>query len=79
MIMSNQLPAGVNYNNGNGYGLGGSVNLTTGEYGWSGAASTHFVVDRKNNMVIIACTQLMPFNIEYAQKFVSKVENAIIK
>jgi CubicO group peptidase (beta-lactamase class C family) len=79
MIMSNQLPQGVNYENGGSYGLGGSVNTDNGRYGWSGAASTHFVVDRKNNMVIIAFTQLMPFNIEYALRFVSKVENAIIK
>jgi CubicO group peptidase (beta-lactamase class C family) len=79
MMMTNQLPAGVNYENGGSYGLGGSVNPEKGHYGWSGAASTHFVVDKKNNMVIIALTQYMPFNIEYALKFVDKVENAIIK
>jgi len=79
MIMTNQLPAGVNYDNGGSYGLGGSVNHEKGHYGWSGAASTHFVVDKKNNMVIIALTQFMPFNIEYALKFVDKVENAVIK
>jgi CubicO group peptidase (beta-lactamase class C family) len=78
MIMSNQLPAGVDYENGGSYGLGGSVNPEKGHYGWSGAASTHFVVDKKNNMVIIALTQFMPFNIEYAVKFVEKVVNAII-
>jgi CubicO group peptidase (beta-lactamase class C family) len=79
IIMSNQLPQGVDYENGGSYGLGGSVNPEKGQYGWSGAASTHFVVDKKNNMVIIAFTQYMPFNIEYAVKFVDKVENAIIK
>jgi CubicO group peptidase (beta-lactamase class C family) len=79
MIMSNQLPGGVNYENGGSYGLGGSVNPEKGHYGWSGAASTHFVVDKKNNMVVIAMTQLMPFNIEYAIKFVDKIENAVIK
>ena len=79
MIMSNQLPAGVNYENGGSYGLGGSVNPEKGHYGWSGAASTHFVVDTKNKMVVIAMTQFMPFNIEYAVKFVNKMENAIIK
>jgi CubicO group peptidase (beta-lactamase class C family) len=79
MIMTNQLPAGVNYENGGSYGLGGSVNPEKGQYGWSGAASTHFMVDKKNNMVIIALTQFMPFNIEYALKFVSKVENAVIQ
>lgn len=79
MIMTNQLPEGVDYENGGSYGLGGSVNPVKGQYGWSGAASTHFVVDKKNNMVIIALTQFMPFNIEYALRFVSKVENAVIK
>ena len=79
MIMTNQLPAGVDYENGGSYGLGGSVNPEKSHYGWSGAASTHFVVDKKNNMVIIALTQLMPFNIEYALKFVEKVESAVIK
>lgn len=79
MIMSNQLPAGVDYENGGSYGLGGSVNPEKGHYGWSGAASTHFVIDKNNNMVIIALTQFMPFNIEYAVKFVNKVEGAVIQ
>lgn len=79
MIMSNQLPAGVNYENGGSYGLGGSVNPEKGHYGWSGAASTHFVVDKKNKMVIISFTQYMPFNIEYALRFAEKVENAVIQ
>lgn len=79
MIMSNQLPEGVDYENGGSYGLGGSVNPEKGHYGWSGAASTHFVVDKNNNMVIITMTQFMPFNIEYAVKFVEKVESALLK
>lgn len=79
MIMSNQLPDGVNYENGGSYGLGGSVNPEKGHYGWSGAASTHFMVDTKNNMTVIAMTQFMPFNIEYAVKFVDKVEKGIVK
>lgn len=79
MMMTNQLPAGVNYENGGSYGLGGSVNPDKGHYGWSGAASTHFVVDKKNNMVVIAMTQFMPFNIEYALKFVDKIEKGVVK
>ncbi len=79
MIMTNQLPAGVNYENGGSYGLGGSVNPEKGHYGWSGAASTHFVVDKKNSMVVIAMTQFMPFNIEYAIKFVDKIEKGVVK
>ncbi len=79
MIMSNQLPDGVDYENGGYYGLGGSVDSKTGRYGWSGAASTHFVVDPENEMVILAFTQLMPFDVSYAIQFVNDVENAIVK
>ena len=79
MIMSNQLPEGVDYENGSYYGLGGSVDPKTGRYGWSGAASTHFVADPENNMVILALTQLMPFDISYAVQFVNDVENAVVK
>jgi len=77
LILSNQLPVGVNYNNGNGYGLGGSVDISTGEYGWSGAASTHFTLDRKNNMIIIVMTQYMPFDVGYEQEFIKNVHNTI--
>lgn len=79
MIMSNQLPEGVDYENGSHYGLGGSVNPENGSYGWSGAASTHFVADPENKMVILALTQLMPFDVSYAHQFVEDVENAVIK
>lgn len=53
---------------GTGYGLGVSVlmnpaergNLgSVGEFGWSGAASTHVLIDPKEDLVAIYCTQLM--------------------
>jgi CubicO group peptidase (beta-lactamase class C family) len=53
---------------GRGYGLGVSVlmdparfgNLgSVGEFGWSGAASTHFIVDPKEDLIAIYATQLM--------------------
>jgi CubicO group peptidase (beta-lactamase class C family) len=53
---------------GTGYGLGVSVlmnpaergNLgSAGEFGWSGAASTHVLIDPKEDLVAIYCTQLM--------------------
>jgi CubicO group peptidase (beta-lactamase class C family) len=59
---------GVTLGRGAGYGLGVSVlmdpaqhgNLgSAGEFGWSGAASTHFLVDPKEDMVAIYMTQLM--------------------
>jgi CubicO group peptidase (beta-lactamase class C family) len=53
---------------GTGYGLGVSVlmnpaergNLgSAGEFGWSGAASTHVLIDPKEDLVAIYCTQVM--------------------
>jgi CubicO group peptidase (beta-lactamase class C family) len=52
---------------GTGYGLGVSVLLdaaakanlgSVGEFGWSGAASTHVLIDPKEDLVAIYCTQL---------------------
>ncbi|TFH22902.1 MAG: class A beta-lactamase-related serine hydrolase, partial [Bacteroidia bacterium] len=43
MIMRDQMPSTTKFSEGMGYGLGGQVNLETGEYGWSGAAATFFV------------------------------------
>jgi CubicO group peptidase (beta-lactamase class C family) len=53
---------------GTGYGLGVSVLLnpaergnlgSVGEFGWSGAASMHVLIDPKEDLVAIYCTQLM--------------------
>jgi len=79
MIMTNQLPKTAKYKDGYGYGLAGEVNLTTGEYSWSGAASTTFCIDPANNLIIITYTQLMPNNFEYAGKFKKIVKSALIK
>ena len=79
MIMTNQLPKTAKYKDGYGYGLAGEVNLTTGEYSWSGAASTTFCIDPANNLIIITYTQLMPNNFEYAGKFKKLVKGALIK
>ena len=52
---------------GTGYGLGVSVLLdpaargnvgSSGEFGWSGAASTHVLIDPKEDLVAIYCTQI---------------------
>ena len=40
LIRSDILPAAVPAEDGQGYGFGGYVNRTTGEFGWSGAAGT---------------------------------------
>jgi CubicO group peptidase (beta-lactamase class C family) len=55
----------------NGFGLGGSVRLdmasagrpgSPGLFGWDGAASTYFRVDRKEKMAILLFMQWMPFD-----------------
>ena len=79
MIMSDQLPEGVVYKNGYGYGLAGEVNLATGEYGWAGAASTKFWIDPADNMIVITMAQLLPNNYEYANEFRKMVGAAILK
>lgn len=54
-----------------GFGLGASVVLdptrfgvssSIGEYGWGGAASTFFLIDPVEDMVVVLMTQLMPSN-----------------
>jgi CubicO group peptidase (beta-lactamase class C family) len=58
---------GIGLGPGTGYGLGVSVlmdpaergNLgSAGEFGWSGAASTHVLIDPKEDLVALYCTQL---------------------
>ncbi len=61
LIMSDQMPSTASFEEGMGYGLGGSVNLKTSEYSWGGMASTLFVADPVNDMVILAFTQYIPF------------------
>ncbi|MFM1887216.1 MAG: Esterase EstB [Pseudomonadota bacterium] len=75
LMASNHLPPTALANgpagglrDGTGYGLGVSVlmdpaqrgNLgSPGEFGWSGAASTHFIVDPQEDLVAVYATQLM--------------------
>ena len=77
LVMTNQLPAGVVYDENKGYGLAGSVNPETGVYGWAGAASTKFWIDPKNQMITIICTQLMPSDYTYADEFYGFVNRAV--
>jgi CubicO group peptidase (beta-lactamase class C family) len=79
MIMTNQLPGGVKFEEKMGYGLAGEVNPETGVYGWAGAASTKFWIDPGNKMAVIFGTQLMPADFSYADAFYKFVESAIKK
>lgn len=55
----------------NGFGLGGAVRIdparsgrpaSQGLFGWDGAASTYFRVDRKENLALLLFLQWMPFD-----------------
>ncbi len=69
MMIANQLPKGVYLGKGVGFGLGGRVQIKArgsqghvGEYGWGGAASTHFWISPKDDLVVIALSQYKPFS-----------------
>jgi len=79
LIMSNQLPGGVTYGDGLGYGLGGFFNPETGAYGWSGAASTSFTLYPRDDMAIMAFTQMMPSDYSYANDYRDLVRRAMIR
>jgi CubicO group peptidase (beta-lactamase class C family) len=79
LIMSAQMPPDVSYEDGFRYGLGGQVNQSTGEYSWSGMASTDFVADPENNMVVLAFTQYIPFmEVPFAAEYRKMVRKALV-
>jgi CubicO group peptidase (beta-lactamase class C family) len=78
-MTTNQLPAeampinlGGNKQAGVGFGLGFSVRekgnvvlgAQDGEYGWGGAASTHFWISPKQELIVVALQQYMPFSLK---------------
>jgi CubicO group peptidase (beta-lactamase class C family) len=78
LIMSDQMPEGVTYQEGVGFGLAGGVNKTTGEYGWDGMASTSFTVDPAHHMVVLAFTQYIPYmGHPFARDFKALVRSAV--
>lgn len=69
MMTKNQLPENVFCHGLLGFGLGFQVKLKNwgprghvGEYGWGGAASTHFWISPDDDLVVIALSQHMPFS-----------------
>jgi len=69
MMTRNQLPENVFCHGLFGFGLGFRVKLKNlghrwhaGEYGWGGAASTHFWISPADDLVVIALSQYMPFS-----------------
>ena len=77
-MTSNQLPPeafpiyfGKEKRHGTGFGLGFSVRVAdtewdkagrVGEYGWGGAASTHYWVSPRDRLVVVTMEQTMPYN-----------------
>jgi CubicO group peptidase (beta-lactamase class C family) len=79
LIMSDQMPSTTTYREGIGYGLGGQVVKETGAYSWSGMASTDFVADPKNNMVVLAFAQYVPFmGVPFAEEYQKLVQKAVV-
>ena len=86
LMTTNQVPKkagwvtiGKREREGIGYGLGFSVrekmskwdpDRRLGEYGWGGAASTHYWISPKDELVVLTLEQVMPysFNTEWAIK-----------
>jgi len=86
LMTTNQVPEGGGWvtfgeqiREGVGFGLGFSVRVKmsdwdpdgrVGEYGWGGAASTHYWISPKDDLVVLTLEQVMPysFNTEWALK-----------
>jgi CubicO group peptidase (beta-lactamase class C family) len=80
LMTSNQLPPpafpiyfGQQKRHGTGFGLGFSVRTAdtewdpagrVGEYGWGGAASTHYWCSPKDRLVVVTMEQIMPYNFD---------------
>ncbi len=77
LMTTNQQPPAIphiavgNERPGIGFGLGFSVctasstfdpSARVGEYGWGGAASTHYWVSQKDDLIVVTMEQTMPFN-----------------
>jgi len=95
MMIRNHLPEkampiafGEQERHGIGFGLGFAVRTATstwdsagrlGEYGWGGAASTHYWTSPKDKLVVVTMEQTMPYDflLEFALKGV--IYDAIIK
>jgi CubicO group peptidase (beta-lactamase class C family) len=73
LMMTNQLgnldPPQLEFRPGEGFGLGGFVGVdpvrrarlgSVGDFGWSGAASTYFTVDRREGLIAMLMMQHLP-------------------
>jgi CubicO group peptidase (beta-lactamase class C family) len=68
-MTKNQLPKGIFAYGYFGFGLGFQVQLHdwkdkghVGEYGWNGAASTHFWISPTDELIVILLSQRQPYS-----------------
>ena len=95
MMTSNQLPEallpvafGPIKRDGLGFGLGVSVRVAeaasapggrVGEYGWGGAACTHFWISPRDQLIVIVLAQYMPFSLQLENAVKPLVYDALIE
>jgi CubicO group peptidase (beta-lactamase class C family) len=92
---TNQLPKGVDWigfgeekRTGVGFGLGFSVTVEPsdknpharkGEYGWGGAASTHYWVSPRERLIVVTMEQRWPYSPETEEALKPVIYDAIVK
>lgn len=89
LMSSPGLPAGTAYwTPGKSYGLGVEVltdpaqdgNLgSPGSFGWPGAASTWFAIDRREDLIALVFTQFLPRDVRFDEQFQTLVYQALIR
>jgi CubicO group peptidase (beta-lactamase class C family) len=95
MMTSNQLPEallpisfGPVKREGLGFGLGVSVRMAeaesapggrVGEYGWGGAACTHFWISPRDELIVVVLAQYMPFSLQLENAVKPIVYGALIE
>jgi CubicO group peptidase (beta-lactamase class C family) len=94
-MRTNQLPKDVEWigmrdgeRTGVGFGLGFSVTVEPGEkcpnnrkdeYGWGGAASTHYWVSPHDNLIVVTMEQRWPYSPETEDALKPVIYDAIVK
>lgn len=93
-MTKNQLPAGAypvtlgGSRDGVGFGLGFSVVVEitdwtqwchVDEYGWGGAASTHYWISPRDDLAVVVLTQYMPFSFQLESTVKPLVYDAIVE
>jgi CubicO group peptidase (beta-lactamase class C family) len=86
--MAGWVKFGEEERTGVGYGLGFSVTTEphknnpgakAGEYGWGGAASTHYWLSPQDNLVVVTMEQRMPYSPETEEKLKPVIYGAVEK